>query len=127
MPEYKALIVEDSSTMRHFLSFALQRIPGMVFQEAKDGIEACKVLDRETFDVVLLDVNMPGMNGIQLLQRIRKDERFSGTRVIMITTEGSIDSQQEARELGADGYVPKPVQAQQVIETIKRLLAIQDA
>ena len=124
MATYKALIVEDSPTMRHFLTFALQRIPGMTYKEAKDGIDAVRILTDETFDVVLLDINMPGMNGLQLLQRIRKDERLAATRVIMVTTEWSENSEQEARDMGADGYVPKPVQAQQVIETIKRLLSI---
>jgi two-component system chemotaxis response regulator CheY len=125
MPDHKALIVEDSPTMRGFLGLALQRIPGITYKEAKDGVDAARILDQEVFDVVLLDINMPGMNGLQLLKRIRKDPRLAATRVIMITTEWTENSAEEARALGADGYVPKPVQAHQVIDTVKRLLSTQ--
>ena len=118
----KVLIVDDSPTMRGLLRFAVQRLPGATVVEAKDGIDAARILGQETFNVILLDVNMPGMNGLQLLERIRKDDRLTKTRVIMITTEGSDTSQEEAKDLGADGYLTKPVRAQQLIEAIKSLL-----
>ena len=122
MAQTKVLIVDDSPTMRGLLRFAVQRLPGATVVEAKDGIDAARILGQETFNVILLDVNMPGMNGLQLLERIRKDDRLTKTRVIMITTEGSDTSQEEAKDLGADGYLTKPVRAQQLIEAIKSLL-----
>ncbi len=122
MAQTKVLIVDDSPTMRGLLRFAVQRLPDATVIEAKDGIEGARILENEIFDVILLDVNMPGMNGLQLLERIRKDDRFAKTRVIMITTEGSEMSQQEAKDLGADGYLPKPIRAQQLIETLKSFL-----
>jgi two-component system chemotaxis response regulator CheY len=119
----KVLIIDDSPTMRGLLRFAIQRLPDATIAEAGDGIEGARILEQETFDLILLDVNMPGMNGLQLLERIRKDDRFAATRVIMITTEGSEMSQQEAKKLGADGYLPKPIRAQQLIETVKFFLS----
>ena len=122
MSQTKVLIVDDSPTMRGLLRFAIQRLPDSAITEAKDGIEGARILEKETFDVILLDVNMPGMNGLQLLERIRNDDRFKKTRVIMITTEGSEMSQQEAKSLGADGYLPKPIRAQELIEAVKSFM-----
>ncbi len=122
MSKYNALIVEDSPTMRQFLGIALARIPGMSYKEANDGIEALQMLNSESFDIVLLDINMPRMDGMRLLQTIRGEERFASTRVVVVTTEGSPDSEEKAMSLGADGYLSKPVNARQVIEAVEGFL-----
>jgi two-component system chemotaxis response regulator CheY len=118
----RALIVEDSAMMRQLVRFALERIPGMTCTEAKDGMDALRLLREATFDVVMLDINMPVMDGLKLLEVIRKTPEHKATPVVMLTTEGRDEDKNRAMELGATGYLTKPVQAQQVLEVVKGLL-----
>lgn len=119
----RALIVEDSAMMRQLIRFALTRIPGMVCTECHDGLDAMRQLRGGTFDVIMLDINMPVMDGLKLLEIVRKDPQHAGTPVVMLTTEGRPEDISRAMDLGATAYLTKPVQAQQVVATVNEVLA----
>ena len=125
MPEYNFLVVEDSPTMRQLITFALKRIPGSKVVEANDGIDALKKLSTQKFDAILTDINMPIMDGLKLVKRVRSDAVHKDTPIIIITTEGSQEDRQRALQLGANAYITKPIQAPQVIAKVKELLKIE--
>ncbi len=125
MAELTALVVEDSPTMRQLIVFALKRISGMRTVEAGDGVEALKALAADgTPDIILTDINMPIMDGLKLVQRVRADERMRDVPIIIITTEGGAEDKARALALGANAYITKPIQAPQVIRQVKELLGL---
>ena len=119
-----ALVVEDSPTMRQLIVFALRRIPKLSIVEAEDGLEALKKLAAQRFDIVLTDINMPVMDGLKLVHRIRSDETLKDIPVVIITTEGGTEDRQRALALGANAYVTKPIQGPHVLATVKDLLKL---
>jgi len=118
----RILIVEDSPTMRQLISFALQRIEGAEISEAADGAEAIAVLGRESFDLVLADINMPVMDGLKLVQHIRSTPACADLPVIIITTEGAEADRRRALDLGATAYLTKPIQTHQLVDLVRSLL-----
>jgi two-component system chemotaxis response regulator CheY len=119
-----ALVVEDSPTMRQLIVFALRRIPKLSIVEAEDGLEALKKLAAQRFDIVLTDINMPVMDGLKLVHRIRSDETLKDIPVVIITTEGGTEDRQRALALGANAYITKPIQGPHVLATVKDLLKL---
>jgi two-component system chemotaxis response regulator CheY len=124
MTAYSCLVVEDSPMMRQLIVFALSRIKNMTVTEADDGIVGLKKLAQSRFDLIITDINMPIMDGLKLVRKILSDERHKDVPVIVITTEGSREDRERAMALGASAYITKPIQAPQVIETVKELLKI---
>jgi two-component system chemotaxis response regulator CheY len=118
------LIVDDSAAIRKILQRVLGQaeIPvGSVF-EAGDGVAALEVMKSRKVGLVLSDINMPNMDGLELLGRIKADQEWRKVPVIMITTEGAAAKVQEAVALGASGYVRKPFTAEQIKEKLTGLL-----
>jgi two-component system chemotaxis response regulator CheY len=110
------LIVDDSAAIRKILQRVLVQADlalGKVL-EANDGAEALEKLKTETVHLVLSDINMPRMNGLELLAHLRADPKWKSLPVIMVTTEGSQNKVMQALELGANGYVRKPFTAEQI-------------
>jgi len=124
MAHLSALIVDDSPAMRKQLAYALQRVAGMSHVEATDGADALRKLASATFDVVLTDINMPLLDGLKLVALLRAPGPHQRTPVVVITTEGAEADRRRAMSLGANAYLVKPVQAQQVVETVKGLLRL---
>jgi len=122
MSEYSCLVVEDSPMMRQLLVFALARIKKLSVTEAEDGVDGLRKLAQNRFDLVITDINMPIMDGLKLVKRIRSDETHKDVPIIIITTEGSTEDRQRALALGANAYITKPIQAPQVIAKVKELL-----
>ena len=120
-----ALVVEDSPTMRQLIVFALNRIKGLTVVEANDGVDALRKLAGQPLDIIITDINMPIMDGLKLVKRIRSDAVHKDVPIIIITTEGSSEDRQRALALGANAYITKPIQAPQVIATVKELLRIE--
>jgi len=119
------LIVDDSAAIRKILLRTLAQTDlsiGDVF-EAGDGVEALKMLEAKKIGLVLSDINMPNMDGIQFLTSVRSRPEWSSIPVIMITTEGSQAKVLEAVQLGAQGYVRKPFTAEQIKEKITSCLS----
>ena len=118
----RILIVEDSATMRQVLAFALRRLPDVEIVEARDGVDGLRKLMSDHFDTVLIDINMPVLDGLRLIQLIREEPGHSGLRIVVITTEGASADRERAMALGADAYLTKPVQAGEVLSIVKGLL-----
>jgi two-component system chemotaxis response regulator CheY len=119
-----ALVVEDSPTMRQLIVFALHRIRGLTVIEADDGVDALRKLAASKLDIILTDINMPIMDGLKLVKRVRSDEALKTIPIVIITTEGAEEDRQRALSLGANAYVTKPIQAPQVIAKVKELLKL---
>jgi two-component system chemotaxis response regulator CheY len=108
----RILIVEDSPAMRQLLGLAVRRWPGVETQEAADGLEALKLLAASSFDLLLIDLNMPVLDGMKLIKRVRESETSLGAarvRIAVITTESAQTTEDQARALGADFFLRKPV------------------
>src|SRR5436190_10641543 len=124
MAEYSCLIVEDSPMMRQLLVFALSRVKQLRVTEADDGVDGLRKLATEKFDIILTDINMPIMDGLKLVKRVRTDAVHKDVPIVVITTESAEEDRQRALSLGANAYITKPIQAPQVIAKVKELLGI---
>ncbi len=116
----KALVVDDSKTIRMIIRRILIEL-GYEVREAGNGVEALQVLDAERADVkfVLADWNMPEMNGLELVQRIRQDAGLSSLKVIMVTTETEMSQMVSALQAGANEYVMKPFTKDILLEKLE--------
>jgi two-component system chemotaxis response regulator CheY len=114
------LIVDDSAAIRKILQRVLRQadVPMGDIYEAGDGVEALATLKERNIGLVLSDINMPNMDGLQLLSQIRASAEYKELPVLMITTEGSQAKVMEAVNLGASGYVRKPFTADQIKEKL---------
>jgi two-component system chemotaxis response regulator CheY len=119
-----ALVVEDSPTMRQLIVFALKRIRDLQVLEADDGVDALRKMAASKLDIILTDINMPIMDGLKLVKRVRSDEALKNIPIVIITTEGAEEDRQRALALGANAYITKPIQAPQVIAKVKELLKL---
>ncbi|HEY9142139.1 MAG TPA: response regulator [Bryobacteraceae bacterium] len=122
--ESDVLVVDDSAAIRKILQRVLRQT-GMAIRniyEAGDGQEALQVLDRQMVNLVLTDINMPKMDGIQLLAAMKGAAAWRGIPVVMVTTEGGEARVSEAVRLGAAGYVRKPFTADQIKEKLVGVL-----
>lgn len=118
------LIVDDSAAIRKILQRVLRQteIPIGNVYEAADGLEALQALENASVKLILSDINMPNMDGLQLLGQIKSNCRWKDVPVVMITTEGSQTKVLEAVQLGAAGYVRKPFTAEQIKEKLSSFL-----
>jgi two-component system chemotaxis response regulator CheY len=122
--ESDVLVVDDSAAIRKILQRVLRQT-GMAIRaihEAGDGQEALELLKSQSIDLVLTDINMPKMDGIQLLAAVKASPRWRNIPVVMITTEGGETKVGEAVRLGAAGYVRKPFTADQIKEKLAGIL-----
>jgi two-component system chemotaxis response regulator CheY len=110
------LIVDDSAGIRKILQRVIRQadVPLGIVHEAGDGCEALEVLKTETVGLILSDINMPNMNGLELLSRLKSDQAFKNVPVVMVSTEGNQAKVLEAVRLGAAGYVHEPFDAEQI-------------
>lgn len=107
---FNVLIVDDSSTMRSVIKKII-KVSGFdvgSFFEAEDGLQALEVLQHDWVDLVLSDINMPNMNGLELIGRMAADDMLKSIPVVMVTTEGSDEKVEKSKALGAAGYIKKP-------------------
>jgi two-component system chemotaxis response regulator CheY len=124
MATHRILIVEDSPTMRQLLAFALKRLREVEIVEAQDGMDGLRKVTGDHFDLALIDINMPVMDGLKLIRLIRGEEGLRDMPIIVITTEGAREDRERALALGADEYLTKPIQANQVLSVARKLLRV---
>ena len=118
----KILVTEDSATMRALISSTLQALGDFEIVEAANGFEALRMLPREKFDLVITDINMPDINGLELVSFIKKNEQYSGIPLFIVSTEGSERDKEKGMSLGADAYLVKPFSPTQLQELVRQYL-----
>ncbi len=117
----RILVVDDSSAMRTFVRAAVEDELGADVTEATSGFDARRLLPRETFDVIVVDVNMPDINGLELVAFIRKNPAHVDTRILMISTEAAEADQARGLKLGANAFLSKPFTAEALRDKIETL------
>ena len=125
MQRHRILIVEDSPTMRQLLGFALKRLKGAELVEAQDGMDGLRKVTSDHFDLALVDINMPVMDGLKLISLMRAEENLKEMPIVVITTEGAKEDRERAMSLGANEYLTKPIQANKVLSVAKSLLKME--
>ena len=121
---HRILIVEDSPTMRQLLVFALKRLRNADITEAQDGMDGLRKVTSDDYDLALVDINMPVMDGLKLISLIRDEDALKDMPIVVITTEGAKEDRERALALGANEYLTKPIQANKVLQVAKGLLKI---
>ena len=115
------LVVDDSTTMRQMVAFTLTSA-GHDVTEAPDGNQALAKAKQKKFDLVITDVNMPGMNGIDLVQSLRALPDCKFIPILVLTTEAGAELKQKGRSAGATGWIVKPFNPEILLETLKKVL-----
>ncbi len=121
------LIVEDSATMRSLLASTLEdmEIPVKV-TEAASGFEALHCLPRDPFDLIVTDINMPDINGLELVSFIKSNATYRGIPLVIVSTEGAERDREKGLELGADAYLVKPFEPEELRGVVMDLLSKSD-
>lgn len=120
----KILIVDDSQLIHSMYRIVLNRYNGCSIKDAMNGLEALDILSREqNFDIILLDINMPVMNGLQFMEKIKKENIYKHIPIIVVSTEGKEEDTLRALKLGASGYVVKPFKPQVLYDLVDKVIA----
>ncbi len=119
---YTILVAEDSPTMRSLLASTIESVADVEIVETGTGFEALKLLPRHRFDLIITDINMPDINGLELVHFVKSSPDYRRIPLIIITTEGSSRDQERGLKLGADAYLVKPFRPEALQETVTRLL-----
>jgi two-component system chemotaxis response regulator CheY len=122
----RILLVEDSASTRSFVRSALETSPALApleIVEAASGFDALRLLPRGPYDLVITDINMPDINGLELVQFIRKSDRHRSTALIIISTQSSPRDRNRGLSLGADDYLAKPLSAGELVAAVTRLVS----
>ena len=114
----KILTVDDSPSVRKMVEFSLKS-KGYAMGSAGDGQEALDLLSQEPYDAIILDVNMPRMNGLEFLEKRLENDEIATIPVIMLTTEGQDEDRDKAISLGATAYIIKPFKPSQLLELLE--------
>jgi two-component system, chemotaxis family, chemotaxis protein CheY len=121
---YRVLVVDDSAAMRTFIRrvFDLSGLDVEKLYEANDGQDALALLELEPVDVILTDINMPGMNGEEFIQRLAASGQAEETPIIVVSTDATAARRERLLQLGARGYLPKPFAPETLQGEIERVL-----
>ena len=115
----RALAVDDSATMRNLVKIALEA-EGFTVDTAENGRDALELTKKNTYDVVITDINMPVMDGLQFIREFRSKNRT--TPVLVLTTETEASKKEEAKKLGATGWIVKPFKPEDLVRVVKRVV-----
>ena len=121
---FKILIVEDSKASRDYIAAAVESIDGVKAITTHSGFEALKLLPRHRFDLIITDINMPDINGLELINFVKKNPNYRQTPLFIITTEGRDQDRERGLALGAAEYLVKPFEPQSLEGLLKRYLGI---
>jgi two-component system chemotaxis response regulator CheY len=120
----KVLIVEDSSATRELLRAAIESVEGVEVHAAVNGFEALKVLPRHHFELIITDINMPDINGLELINFVKKNPHYRETPLVVVTTEGRDVDRERGLRLGANEYLVKPFPAELIAALVRRYLKL---
>jgi two-component system chemotaxis response regulator CheY len=118
----KILIAEDSPTMRSFIVSAIAAMGDYILVEAANGFDALRILPREKVDLVITDINMPDINGLELVSFIKNNPNYKNTPLFIVSTEGSERDREKGLALGADAYLVKPFSPDDLQALVSRFL-----
>lgn len=121
---YKVLIVEDSKASRELIASTAESVQGVEAFTTGTGFEALKLLSRQRFDLIITDINMPGINGLELINFVKKNPSYRDTPLFVITTEGRDQDREKGLALGAVEYLVKPFRPQDLEGLLIRYLNI---
>lgn len=116
----RALAVDDSKTMRDMVSFTLKSV-GFEVIEAEDGKDALSKLGGGKVDVIITDLNMPNMNGFELIRSLRGMSEYKCIPILMLTTEGDDAKKQEGKSAGATGWIVKPFNPEKLVQVVNKV------
>jgi two-component system chemotaxis response regulator CheY len=117
----KVLIVDDSSAIRQSISFVLQQ-SGYEVVEANDGVDGLEKLTASgSVDLIITDVNMPNMDGISMIKKVREKDEWKFLPIIVLTTESQGSKMNEGKEAGATGWIVKPFSAEKLLSVVKKV------
>ena len=119
-----ALVVEDSAVMRDFICSSISILPDLQPVSVANGFEALKALPLQSFDIILTDINMPDINGLELLSFLKNHPDYREIPVVIISTEKSDSDRKRGLALGAHDYLTKPFQPEELQSIIRKLLKI---
>ncbi|TAL27127.1 MAG: response regulator [Nitrospirae bacterium] len=120
----KVLIVDDSKLIHQMYRLVLMKYKNCALVDAMNGLEALDILSRENgFDLILLDINMPVMNGVQLMEKLKKDNLYRHIPIVVISTEGKEEDTIRAMKLGAWGYIVKPFKSEALYDLVEKVIA----
>lgn len=105
---YRILVVEDSVSTRSLIVSTLEAIDNLVIMESESGFDALKMIPQGKFDLIITDINMPNINGLELVSFVKKNSRYESIPLIIVTTEGREKDRERAIALGAEEYLVKP-------------------
>ncbi|MBN2343182.1 MAG: response regulator [Deltaproteobacteria bacterium] len=115
------MTADDSASMRQMITFTLKQA-GYDVIEAEDGQDALKKAETANIDMLITDLNMPNMNGLELIEAIRGKDKYKFIPIIMLTTESDAEKKKQGKNAGATGWLVKPFQPPQLISVIKKVL-----
>ncbi|OUS31573.1 response regulator [Gammaproteobacteria bacterium 45_16_T64] len=117
----KILVVDDSPSMRQMISFTLGSA-GFAVEEVDDGAAALIAAKKQQFDLVISDVNMPKMNGIEMVKALRGESNYRFVPILMLTTESAGNKKGEGKDAGATGWIVKPFNPEQLVGAVNKVL-----
>lgn len=117
-----ALTVDDSKTIREMVAFTLKN-EGFEVIEAEDGKHAISVLGGREVNLIITDLNMPNMDGLELIRNLRADPKYKFTPILMLTTEGDANKKQQGKDAGATGWIVKPFNPEKLIQVVNKVAA----
>jgi len=122
----KILLVEDSASMRSYLANIIENSTRdeVEIVEASNGFEALKTLPHHKFDAILTDINMPDINGLELVSFLKNHPIYKAIPIMVISTESTAEDQKRAAALGAEEYLAKPFEAPELVDKLRRLLRV---
>ena len=123
MPMRRLLIVDDSKLMRDMVAACLRPLGAVTFEFAGSGLEAIERLAIAAFDLVVLDLNMPDVGGIEVTEFARAQDRLRELPILIVTSRSDDDSRTRALAAGASSFLPKPFAPPEILDEVKRLLA----
>jgi two-component system, chemotaxis family, chemotaxis protein CheY len=122
---FKVLIVEDSKASREFIAATVEAIPGLEAVQTASGFEALKILPRHRFELIITDINMPDINGLELINFVKKNPNYRDVPLFVITTEGREQDRERGLALGAAEYLVKPFSPESLEALVRRYLRLE--
>ena len=118
----KILIVEDSDTMRSLIASTIEEMKGFELFEAGNGFEALKALPSQHFDMIITDLNMPDINGLEIIKFVKEHPTYKSIPLVIVTTRVGEEDRKKGLALGASGYMIKPFEPDDLKKVVRKIL-----